>query len=248
MPVVDLEDWQRAQLGPLGPRHAPGHRARTLLAAPRTLRAEGGAAVNAWELAAAGAAHGTAYRLPDGGWHWLGMVDDGTAATVLTIGPTGQRSAERYGSAADPEISQADDYFAERSEIELACPTPDAFGNLLRTGRLPEPEPELQLAPELPALAIMPEPEPEPTGWHEPERALPWVAAVAAPRPAPRPAPVAPVPVAEAAPQLGRRTLREWVRDQVRALVGPWLAEVPPQIELPRMIRLDNGGPEPATT
>lgn len=221
------------------PRRAPGAPAPTLRAAPRTLRPAGDAALAAWELAAAGAAHGTAYMLPNG-WHWLGTVIGDREAYVLTIGPGGARAAERYGSAADPEISQAEAYFAGRSETEAICPTPDAFANLLRGG-LPDLEPELPalaIVPDLPVIvpAIAPEPMPEIVA-PEIVAPLPWLWQIAAPAPEP-----------PTAPQLGRRTLREWVRDQVRALVGPWLAEVPPQLQLPRMIRIDNGGPEPAIT
>ncbi len=233
--VLELARYEASAMS--APRRAPGQSAAVLHAAPRSLRPVGDAALAAWELAASGAAHGTAYRLADG-WWWCGTADMGDAAVVLTIGPSGQRSAERYGSAADPEATQADNYFAEFAESEASCPTPANFAEIV-AGRIPQPEPVAEPVAEPPAVARPVWPRPRSLAWRyriAPRPApLQWVAAVAEPE-------------RVAAPQLGRRTIREWLRDQVRASIGPWLAEFRPQIELPRLIHLDYGGPEPATT
>ncbi|MGH7667162.1 MAG: hypothetical protein ACREN1_07630 [Candidatus Dormibacteria bacterium] len=212
------------------PRRGAGQRVAVLRAAPRELKAGGDAELAAWELAAAGAAHGTAYMMPDG-WWWLGMAyPEAGGQVVLTIGPSGARQALRYGSAEDAEAGQADSYFGEFAENSAPCAAPDDFAEIL-AGRMPTAAPAW---PRRRALAWRYRITPVPAPARPP---LPWAAATAAPEPKP-----------VASPQLGRRTICEWLRDQFRATVGPWLAEVRPQIELPKLIHLDNGGPEPATT
>ena len=123
-----LEDANR---NPVGPRACggSGRRPMRLHAAPRSLARSGDAYARAWDLADDGAISGRAYMIADG-WHWVGIADETTGATagavLMTIGPDGKRTADRYGVSADARADLAR-YFEDDARGSAELPTPAHF-------------------------------------------------------------------------------------------------------------------------
>lgn len=222
-----LEAWRQDHYGMAG-RGDGGPKLR-LMAAPRELAAGGDAATRAWEIAAAGGAHGGAYRLGTG-WAWLGIVDGaehGTAgATMLTIEADGRRFAERYGAAGDA-WSDLDRATAEATAQDEA-PTPAQFLALLGIGPEPALEPVRIPLPWVPA---------EPDAWQPNADLLAGLLSepAAVLGPVLEPEPVAP------ATRPGRWVrVRRWAVRQLDALMAGAL-EIRPQLVRLEMTPAGNG-------
>lgn len=235
----------------------------------RVLASDGDVATEAWRLATDGLAeNGTAYLFADDGWHWAAVVDGSErgqdGAYLLQIAPDGRQFAERY---TDRDEAYSDlEHYTERATSEHEALRPADFAQFLRM-TAPGRADELALAVTVaPSIEEANEPPPVITGplawvaaaaapkWWEIEPIGGWqVGAPTMPEPAPvltaaplpvaeeEPAPMVPDQVADpvAALPVARRGLRQWIRDQARAIIGPWLAEERPTLQLPRLIKLD---------
>lgn len=104
------------------------------LRSPRTLKTAA-AGAEAWQLADDGHAGGSAYLLEDG-WQWLGIVDSGDFATVLSIDSDGNRSAVRYASS-DPEVTEAEFSLEGVASSTVPALRPDDFERILDPGFVP---------------------------------------------------------------------------------------------------------------
>ena len=266
MPAVDLDQWSYDHWSD---PYRPGRPAVPLRAphGARVMASGGDVAAEAWQLASDGLAQsGTAYLFATDGWHWAGIVDGSARGTegayLLTISPDGQRFAERY-TDLDEAFSDLEHY-TEDSTSEHEAARPADFAQFLR---MTSPERADELAGFVPVQAsdLVEQPPAivrEPLAWVAAAAPKWWELEplggwqVGAPT-MPEPAPVltaAPLPVAEeeAAPMVpdqvadpvaalpvARRGLRQWIQDQARAIIGPWLAEERPTLQLPRLIKLD---------
>ena len=118
-----------ASRNPTGPRACggSGRRPMHLHAAPRALAQSGDAYARAWDLADDGAISGRAYLIADG-WHWVGIAEDGakSGSVLLTVGPDGTRSADRYGVSADA-WADLGRYFGDDASESIELPTPAHF-------------------------------------------------------------------------------------------------------------------------
>lgn len=252
---------EEANRDPLGPRACggSGRRPVRLLAGPRVLSAGGSAEATAWQIADRGITSAFAYFAPElGGWYWvavLGAEERGAAgAVLLTIGPDGKRSAERYGSEAEAWSDM--EWIAAKAQDGRECATPAAFWQILEPSAevvaMPEPvatvEPVAAAALEaLPPVATPVEPR-EPLPWVAPVPELPefaairarWADLVAAPMLAAAEAVTTSEPATKpAAPHLGLwQRVRQWIADQVAATVNPWLGHGF-EFELPALVRLE---------
>lgn len=221
---------------------------RKLGAAARELAGTGDPAREAWGIAerARGATGASAYLVPQlGGWYWGAVVGDDLRSTagavLLTIGPDGDRSAQR-ASSMDHAWAEFG-WVADAASAIVDAPTPSAFDAFRAYLAGAEPEP---------VAAAVAEPAPDP----EPERVpLPWVPAApdlpefaairrrfreTAWRPVAEIEPILdrePEPVAAPARRPG------WFGRMVRWVLGPWW-DGAVEIRLPQ--RVEFGGAESA--
>ncbi len=121
-----LEESNR---NPTGPRACggSGRRPMRLRAAPRGLAQSGDAYARAWQMADDGEISGRAYLIADG-WHWVGIADDPakSGSVLLSIGPDGARTADRYGMP-DDAMADLGRYFDDDARATYDAFTPAHF-------------------------------------------------------------------------------------------------------------------------